>query len=258
MKKITFACLATGDLYGRDSQYINNLFHMIKSHYRGPFEVICFTDRKRNISTDIIQIDCSHWHAVKRDGMRPTTQKIGLFNPQYVNREWIIYLDLTLIIQRDLGPLLSFMRSKPESLNIIKDWNYESYNSSVMGFSPEHFKFIYEAFRDGATYTQRVKGDQEFIFHHLNSVACTKVITLPESYVCSFKKAVRTSWKNPTEAKKMIEDSIIVKFHGHPRMHEAFSPLYRIRKFNLKALKYGMLDLPFSVGALERSWESRK
>lgn len=254
MTKLSYACLATGSLYDRDVQYIDGLYRMLAAHSPEPFELLCFTDRPRRVNSAITQVDCSAWVELERQGMRPTTRKLGLFNPDYTKRDWIIYFDLTLVIRKSIAPMVDFMQKNKDKLNIIQDWNHPSYNSSVMAFSPEQYRFIYDAFVDGVTYTQKVKGDQEFIYHHLLAQNITDTSILPEHYVCSFKRAVRTAWKNPDEARQMIESALIVKFHGAPRMHEAFDPLYRLRKFTLKAIRYGKTGLPFSIRELERAW----
>lgn len=255
MNKLTFACMATGQLYGMADLYIDRLHQMLLRNVVEPFELLCFTDRPRSVHQDIVQIDCSGWHELLRDGMRPTTRKLGIFNPAYVQREWVIYLDLTLVIRQRMDALIAHMRAHDDDLVIVRDWNYDSFNSSVMSFKPRHVAFIYEAFKAGTSYPQTVQGDQEFIHQHVRASGYARVSLLPAGQVCSFKQAVRTARKNPALARQMVEESIIVKFHGQPRMHQAFDPWYRFSRITLKALAHGRLGLPFSIGAMKKAWE---
>lgn len=220
-----------------------------------PFELLCFTDRPRSVHQDIVQIDCSGWHELSRERMRPTTRKLGIFNPAYVQREWVIYLDLTLVIRQPMGALIDYMRAHDDDLVIVKDWNYDSFNSSVMSFKPRNVAFIYDAFKAGISYPQTIQGDQEFISQHIRASGYSRVALLPAGQVCSFKQAVRTARKHPGLARKMIDEAIIVKFHGQPRMHQAFDPWYRFSRITLKALAHRRLGMPFSIGEMKKAWE---
>lgn len=255
----TFICLATGDFYGLADVYINRMFDMLQAHSPHPFQLYCITDQHRAVNPAIKLIDCSKWNELKRDGMRATTTKIGLFNPAYMPTEDFIYLDLTLVIQKSMTPLIDYTKSSEEPLVIIKAWHQETYNSSVMRIRPRDLNFIYEAFRSGEAYNQKTKGDQDFIHAVIHNRNKSKLVKhFHPDFICSFKKAIRTSRTNPAESKRMIENSIIVKFHGSPRMHNALHPLKRFIKYTIGNIWYGQIGLPFNIHSIQQAWECPK
>lgn len=253
---ITFVCVATGDFYGLAEVYIHRMFCMLQAHVRQPFQLYCITDRERKVDHNIKLINCSAWNELKRDKMRPTTTKLGLFNPDYVPTNDFIYLDLTLVIKRDMSPLIDFVQNAQEPLVIIKSWYQDTYNSSVMRIKPHALRFIYDAFCRGEKYPQKTQGDQDFIHAVIKNRHKTDVVThFPSTYICSFKKSVRTARHDRQAAKAMIDDAIIVKFHGNPRMHNALNPWKRFLKYTIGNLWYRQIGLPFDLGALQRAWE---
>ena len=253
----TFVCMATGEFYGLADVYINRMLGMLRAHVHTPFQLICVTDRVRQIDPTIQQIRCDTWTELQRAGMRATTAKIGLFNPDYLPVQDFIYLDLTLVIRQDMSPLLAFTRSSHAPLVIIKDWHYDSYNSSVMRIRSTSLRFIYDAFIQGETYPQKTKGDQDFIHAVIaNRGQEAAVDCIPDGLVASFKRAVRTARSDPDRSRAMIDQAVIVKFHGSPRMHHVLNPIRRFLKYTVGNLWYGQLGLPFSVRALQQAWES--
>ncbi len=254
---IHFVCVVTGGFHGLADLYVNRLFGMLTRHAGRPFELWCITDAPRKVSPQIRQIDCAGWTELHQEGMRPTTVKLGLFNPGYTALEQFIYLDLTLVIRRDMTPLIDHMLASPHELVILKDWGYESYNSSVMRIRPRHLAFIYRAFASGQRYVQKTKGDQDFIFAAVKDHQCQSLVGLvPEPMVVSFKQAIRTGLKDPRQAKVMVAEAIIVKFHGSPRMHRALDPIYRTLKYSLRFWLKGR-SAPFSLAALSKSWKNQ-
>lgn len=254
-RKIHFVCVATGDFYNRGELYINNLYSMLSKHVDNEFSLTCITDKKRNLENKIIQIDCSNWDELKAPGMRATTTKIGLFNPNYINLESFIYLDLTLVIQSNMTPLIKFMQSKEEPLIIIKDWFQDTYNSSVMRIKPHQLQIIYDDFSSGIRYNQKTKGDQEFIYNTIKKHKIeNKVSIIPEQFVSSFKFLLRKSLKDKEIANRMLKKSIIIKFHGKPKVHEIANPVYRFLKYGIGNIRHGKIGLQLEIDQLLANW----
>jgi hypothetical protein len=258
MAHLTFVCMAAGAFYGMADTYVRRLFEMLGCHVEDSFTLICVTDRPRTIPAAIRQIDCGQWRELRRPGMRPTTLKLGLFNPDYIPAESFFYLDLTLVLMRALQPLVVFANSRPEGLVIVNDWHYPTYNSCVMRIRPATMQQVYRSFVDGDSYRQKTLGDQDFIRGAVSRYALEGEVALfPASYVASFKLAVRTARAQPAAARRMIDEALIVKFHGSPRMHRALNPLYAFFKYGLGNLRYGRLGLPFSMRSIRANWRMR-
>lgn len=251
-----FVCVCTGDMYGMAETYVLRLQKMITRCHDGMFTLTCVTDRKRALPEAIKQIDCASWNELRREGMRPTTLKIGLFSPERLPYDDFIYLDLTLVIRSNMDPLLNFMRDSLSPLVIVRDWHYETYNSSVMRIRNNSLSFVYDAFVAGEQFKQKTQGDQDFIHGTIKKRNMEPLVSLiPDGYVCSLKQAVRTSRTDSERSKNMINEAIIVKFHGNPKMHDFFDARYRLIKYGFGHLRYLKWGLPFDARALQQAWE---
>lgn len=253
--RIQFVCLATGDLDGLGDRYVTRLHGMIAARCPAPFALACITDRPRNIPASIGQIDCSRWRELRRPGMRPTTMKICLFNPAYVPFEEFFYLDLSLVIRGDLAPLLEVASRSARPLVILRDWLYDSYNSSVMRIRNRELRIVYEDFAAGVAYPQHVAGDQDFLHATIRARGLGDLVDMfPPELVASFKLAARTARRDRAASRALVERASIVKFHGAPKLHEAVRPWNRLVKYGLCYLPSGGWGLPFSLTDLDRAW----
>lgn len=251
---LPIVCFAFGELYGMAELYVSRLYDMLGRHCHQPFTLYCYTDRPRRLPAQTVQRDCAGWRELERAGMRPTTRKLGLFNPCYVEFDRFLYLDLSLIVRGDMTALIADAFSRPEDLVIVRHWVNEGYNSSVMCIHRGGLTAIYDAFVDGECYEQRVPGDQDFIRgvvlrHGLQG----RVAHFPDGQIVSFKKTVRTGRRSASAARQLIQQATIVKFHGSPKMHEAFASRYRLR-LRWGELLHGNLRPVVPLGELHRAW----
>lgn len=251
-------CMAIGDLYGLADTYITRMFEMLKRHCPVPFHLVCYTDQPRTAPRDVEFRDCSGWHELERDGMRATTRKLGLFNPDYVEFDEYLYLDLTLVIRRSMDALIRCAFSQPQDLIVVEDWHHGGYNSSVMRIRPAPLRFIYDAFVAGESFPFRVPGDQDFIRAAvLSRGEQARVAMFPDGWVVSFKGMMRIGRRDPDRARGLIEHATVVKFHGQPRMHEAFDPVHHFFRIRLRDWAHGRLRSPISIADLKSHWVSR-
>ncbi|WP_332288909.1 hypothetical protein [Aquincola agrisoli] len=241
--------------HGDADVYVRRLSDMLGRHCPRPFQLYCYTDRPRSLPEGVIARDCSGWTELEREGMRPTTRKLGLFNPAYVEFDSFLYLDLSLVIQRSLAPLLDHAMDRPEDLVIVSDWNHAGYNSSVMRIRRGPLRAIYDAFVDGERFEQRVMGDQEFIHGVVTARGLqSRVALFPPGQIASFKSAVRLLGRDPVAAGEQLRAATIVKFHGQPKMHEAFGLRYRWLRVRLPELLRGHLAPVLPLAELRREW----
>lgn len=251
--KTVFACVATGLLYGRAEQYINALYGMLSEHFQRPFELRCYTDRPRAIDERIRQMDCTSWREFQAAGTHPTDFKLGLFNPDYAQCDELFYLDLSLIIQSDLTPLVDYAGQCPEGLVIVKDWFYDGYNSSVMRIKPREMKFVYDDYVAGIKYPMHIAGDQDYI-HGATQLRPGVVTLFPAGHVESFKRLIRAGMSAFGAVKASAEQAMIIKFHGRPKMHVLFASGYVFFKYRLRYMLHGHWRLPVDVSRLRRAW----
>lgn len=252
---LAIACLAIGDMDGMADLYVARLHGMLTRYCPAPFRLVCFSDRERVVPHGVELRRCDGWTELRREGMRATTMKLGLFNPAYVEFERLLYLDLTLVIRRDMGGLLDEAFSSPHDLVIVRDWHHEGFNSSVMFIRRGALSVVYEAFANGERFDQRVPGDQDFI----NGVVASRglqeaVDSFRPGTVESFKRLMRLARHSPAQAREALSISTIVKFHGQPRMQDVFSRWPCWWRVRLKELIRGHWRPALPVDELQRAW----
>jgi hypothetical protein len=251
---LPIVCVALGDFYGMADLYISRMLGMLERHCPVPFRMVCYSDAARRVPAAIEMRDCSHWLGLRREGMRPTTMKLGLFNPEWVEFPEFLYLDLSLVIRRDLQQLLDYAFHRPEDLVIVRDWGYDCYNSSVMRIRRGTFSFVYQAFVAGETFPCYLPGDQDFIHAVIRDRgAQTRVAEFPRPMIASYKKVLKAGRQNAARARHMLSEATIVKFHGAPKMHEAFGLYYRFWYVRRREWRQGILrGVP--IMELSRQW----
>lgn len=187
--------------------------------------------------------------------MRPTTLKLGIFNPAYVEFDRFLYLDLTLVLRQGMTRLLADAFGSPRSLVVVDDWHHDGVNSSVMCIQRGALRVIYDEFAEGRAFEQRVPGDQDFIngvidLHNLHE----DVATFESGLIDSFKRLMRLSRHSPALAQSALEHCTVVKFHGSPRMDDVFAPWGYLRRVRIKELACGHWRPALPVQNLRREW----
>lgn len=255
MTRVPIVCMAFGEPHGLTDVYVRRLFEMLTRHCPQPFTLTCYSDRPRGVPAGVELRDCASWTELDRAGMRPTTRKIGLFNPAYVEFESFLYLDLSLVIRRDMGALLDGAFARREDLVVVKNWHYDGYNSSVMRIRCGALRVVYDAFVAGERPVQRVQGDQDFLHGTIASRGLqSSVATFPPEQVVSFRLTLEAGRRDPDAARRRMLGATIVKFHGEPKMDVAFARRYRWRQ-RYRELRRGNFRPVVPLAELKRHWE---
>jgi hypothetical protein len=261
--QLYFVCLAAGEAmdtrFGHAELYIDRLFNMLTRHVSRPFQLLCVTDKLRNVDSRITQVDCSQWTELKAEmdvrGGKTTRMKLGLFNPEYIKLDEFIYLDLSLVIRANFNPLIEWMDGQDEELLIVADWRYDGYNSCVMRIRPKKLDFVYRDFCTGVKYPAKREGDQDFITGSVRAHQIA-VATFPTELIQSFKDLCGAIVPLPSSPMMTMRNAVIVKFHGRPKMHEAFGGwLPRIVKVGrARYITWGKWIQPRWIRELHKSW----
>jgi hypothetical protein len=236
--------------------YVTRLHSMLERNLHTPFVLHCITDRKRNFPAAVQTIDCSKWTEMRRDGMRLTTNKIRLLDPELFPFDEFLYLDVTLVIQSSMADLVEFAMASPKDLIIVKDWNYNCYNSCVMRIRrSEALGKVHQLFVEGKKFKFRNPGDQDFI----HSAVCElglqdRVEYFKPDHVVSWRNLRDINRKNPQAAYDAIAKGTIVKFFGRPKMHQLLDPVYCWTKIRLRRFRTGHRDSTFWKKELRKHW----
>lgn len=252
---VPIVCFATGDFCGCPDVYLQRLFGMLSRHMPVPFTLTCFSDRPRRAPEAVEIRDCSDWSQLRGEDMHQTSHKLRLFDPEIGLPPEFLYLDMSLVIRSDMRPLLEYAFDRPEDLVIVKDWNYECYNSCVMRIRSGALRTIYDAFVAGQSYPQRNRGDQDFTYQHLTTLGMQDHVALfPEEQIVSYLNTRTLNRTDPVAAQRIIENAIIVKFFGKNKMHKVANPLWNLRKIRWRNRPYGGRDAAFFLRELRREW----
>lgn len=186
--KITVACVNVGIKFA--PEYVHKLHGMVQRHLTLPHEFICFTDKPERYEGVPFQV------RKELSGHPGWWAKIGLFNSENGLRGRVLYLDLDIVIVRNINALIA-----PGGFWILRDWLDGGYNSSVMLFDGGKYAFLYEQFswRD-----MGLKTDQHYIAHKLKDV-----------HFFDPKQVV--SYKHDHCEDGIPDDARIIVFHGYPK-----------------------------------------
>lgn len=188
-------------------------------------EFVCFTEDATGIDP---HIRIEPLDAIK--GIEGWWYKPMFFNPNFPLKGTILFLDLDLIIFRNIDCLFTH---EPDKFLIIRDFNrcrlkgYKNFNSSVFRLTTGQHPQVYTAFlKDPAGNSKRYRGDQEWIFAQVKS----KFEYWPEEWIQSYKWEMRGNPKlqdrhrtdrdfvnngDPT----ILPDTSVAVFHGDPNPH---------------------------------------
>lgn len=194
---ISIVCVNVGPKYSMD--YVINLREMIVKNLPLDIELkfYCITDRQDELPTGFIPL-------LADPNLPGWWQKVRLFDYSIGLTGKIVYFDLDIVITSEISRLI-------ESDGIIKDWHYDSYNSSVMVWTAGNHREVWEKFsyslvnRPPSGYAGPIWTDQDWIY------IVGGWNTFPDGWCVSYKSHALNG---------VPKSSMVVVFHGNPKPHE--------------------------------------
>jgi hypothetical protein len=222
------ACLKYGNKYSSD--YVNKLYNMVKRNLTIEHEFVCFTENPEGIDENVRIIPLSVSSAIQGWWYKPM-----FFNPKLEIKGTILFLDLDLVIFRNIDKLFAH---RPGEFVIIRDFNryiirdYSKFNSSVFRLETGQHAHVFTNFiRDPKAVIRAYHGDQDWIRHCIKSDYCY----WPDDWIQSYKWEMRgkpqfdkkprgeRDFVTPGHPRVLDETSIAV-FHGDPNPHNCKDP----------------------------------
>lgn len=206
-------CVKWGDKYS--AEYVNKLYSMVSRHSPEPFDFYCYTDDASELNNKIniipIRSELTHWWL-----------KLDLLD--IFNTGDNIVLDLDIVILRNLDILstvktrtLSVLYSQwKESYPVLQsDKNITLYNSSVMKWSGDQGKSVYDFFQKHKDYILfKYRGIDGFLYNEPD----VQVDMLPTSIAYSYWKGVR--FGKDVKPEILRSDYEICIVNHSPKPHE--------------------------------------
>lgn len=149
-------CVHYGEKY--KPEYVNKLNAMVKRHSGA--KLYCLTDNIEGKDKDIEII-------VGDSGFEGWWNKIQLFHPDFLKGERFLYLDLDVVITDDITPILE----RQEKFVTIKDWIYDTYNSSAMLMTGGEHSHVYDLFikNKEKAMSSCPQGDQQWVTNYVQA-----------------------------------------------------------------------------------------
>ncbi|HEX2949556.1 MAG TPA: hypothetical protein VHV83_08325 [Armatimonadota bacterium] len=244
---VNVVCINCGDKH--PDIYVDRLFSTTTKNLSYPFEFYCITDRPRPLRPEIKQIDCSNW------GVSGWFTKIKIFDADALPFDNFLFMDISMIVLKDLEPLIDFAQGK--DLVAMRDWHYNCFGSCTMWVQKsELVQTIWDEYAQGKEYTDLyLHGDQDYIDAVLREKQLEdQVHYFPQEWFASYKRLLKTHRTAPAEADKMLSDARILKFHGHPRPHQLLNPWLRFRHLTLRYPRYAFHDWTFLIEEVRHWW----
>lgn len=150
------------------------------SRHTSDFKFFCVTDRRRGLNPNITEVVI--------DNIFPTWwNKVHIFNKHMPFEGTVLYMDLDVVIFRNIDNLWSF--AGDNSFAIIQDFNrcriknYHVKNSSVMKWQHGKYHNLYENFiQDPKQIMKRYRGDQDYL-----TASVHQAVTWPTNWIMSYK-----------------------------------------------------------------------
>ena len=217
---LNFACVYYGDKY--TFPYVRNLHSMVERHLTVPHRFICFTDntvihrRKEFKNTNI------EFKPFKRHDFQGWFNKLQLFSPQSDLEGDTLYMDLDIVIMKNIDCFATIGESK--NFVGMNDFNPTTglFNSSIMRFNNQyHSELIWDKYMKTRGEYQRFHGDQEIISALIKKHEDT--ISFPNEWTQSYKWFDRQGKRYHVEKMTYEQDpnAKVCVFHGNPNPAES-------------------------------------
>ena len=222
---INFACVYYGDKYTRPPtdpwSYLRNLYNMVERNLTVPYKFVCFTDstvlhkQKEFRGKDI------EFRQFKRHDFEGWFNKLQLFSPESKLEGDTLYMDLDVVIMKNIDELATIGESK--NFVGMNDFNPSSglFNSSIMRFNNQYHSIIWKEYLKRKTEFNHAHGDQDIISAIIKSHEDS--IAFPDSWTQSYKWLNRKGERYHIDKMTYEQDpnAKVCVFHGNPNPDES-------------------------------------
>ena len=222
---LNFACVYYGDKYTRPPtdpwSYLRNLYNMVERNLTVPYRFVCFTDstvlhkQKEFRGKDI------EFRQFKRHDFEGWFNKLQLFSPESKLEGDTLYMDLDVVIMKNIDELATIGESK--NFVGMNDFNTSSglFNSSIMRFNNQYHSIIWKEYLKRKTEFNNAHGDQDIISAIIKSHEDT--IAFPDSWTQSYKWLNRKGERYHIDKMTYEQDpnAKVCVFHGNPNPDES-------------------------------------
>jgi len=247
--RVEIVCVNAGDKF--PDYYVERLFNMVGRNFSRAFQLTCFTDRKRDVSTEIQQVDISQLC------QKGPFNKLLLYDPETMPYREALFLDITMAIKEDITHFVDHAKGLDKDLVAIHDWRRPVMNSCVQWITQsDTTRAVWDVYQSDQYPEFRVKGDQFFTYSTLGALGIEDNLGyFPKGQIQSYKILREAHRVSDEKFEELWRETKIVKFHGVPRATEILDPWKRITKVALRYPQWIHKDWNFLVKEIEEMWQ---
>ncbi len=217
-EQINILCVRFGNKYSQE--YVVKLRNMVERHLTVPYTFNCLTDDPKPLQgvRSILRQNQGYpkgwWH------------KVHMFDPSLPLSGRILYLDLDVVIHRNIDKLAT---TWTKDFIGIRDFNrkfhpsYRYLNSSIMAWNAGSHGYIFERFKTNPDAAMRMPGDQDWTWKQ----AQKDIKFWPDRWIQSYKWEIRERRELILQHGKRVfrevkdniqidEECCVAVFHGEP------------------------------------------
>jgi alpha-N-acetylglucosamine transferase len=194
---------------------------MVERNLTVPYRFVCFTDstvlhKQREFRGKDIE-----FRQFKRHDFEGWFNKLQLFSPDSKLEGDTLYMDLDVVIMKNIDELATIGESK--NFVGMNDFNPSSglFNSSIMRFNNQYHSIIWKEYLKRKTEFNNAHGDQDIISAIIKSHEDT--IAFPDSWTQSYKWLNRKGERYHIDKMTYEQDpnAKVCVFHGNPNPDES-------------------------------------
>lgn len=242
-------CVNAGEKF--PDLYVQRLYNMLGRNFSGPFRLTCLTDRKRDVSQEIAQID------IKEFGARGPFNKVLMYNQAVFPYDEALFMDITLVIKEDLAYLVDHARGLKKDMIGIRDWRRPIMNSCVQWVTKnEALRSVWEVYASDRFPEFRTKGDQFFVYNTLCALGLEdRIGYFPEGHIQSYKVLREANRESKKKFEQLWNETRIIKFHGVPRQTDVVDPWKQFWNVTVRYPHHALRDWNFLKKEIVEWWK---
>lgn len=245
---VEIVCVNAGEKF--PDFYVQRLYNMLGRNFSRSFRLTCLTDRKRDVSQEIAQID------IRDFGARGPFNKVLMYNQEVFPYDEALFMDITLVIKDDLAYLVDHARGLNKDVIAIRDWRRPVLNSCVQWVTKnETLAKVWEVYKSGEHPEFRTKGDQFFVYSTLCALGLEdRIGYLPDGHIQSYKVLREAHRESREKFERLWKETRVIKFHGVPRATDILDPMQQFWNVTLRYPHHAFKDWNFLKKEIKEWW----
>jgi hypothetical protein len=223
----TVICVKWGTRYS--AAYVNTLWSMLKRNTRRETRLLCYTDDKTDLGSEITTYPIPEFGLPQRK-RKSTWRKLALWSPHLEGVSGdVLFFDLDVVIT---GLIDDFFDYAPDAtFCVIENWTQRGRrigNTSVYRFRVGAHDYLCRRFEDRAENVFRTfPNEQTYVSRNISEMTFW-----PRSWCLSFKHNLLPMWPlNFLMSARLPKSAKVVCFTGKPDPHEARDGIWPCRRY---------------------------